>query len=119
MSDFTEFTIDQLYPTPKIRVDNPLPTVYEVGDRVRILIGSATGKEGVVVVDRNGNYKDYEPYCSKESIGVAVLEKGKIDPVLRAVMTEIDNKFSKPLYRSVIRWFDTPDQLELIEESNE
>ena len=53
-NDFEMFSIDSFYPTQKERIENPLPVHYEVGSKVKILVGPAT-RDGAVVVDGNRN----------------------------------------------------------------
>ena len=106
------FDVENFYPTPKIRIENPVPTHYKVGDIVKVLIGPATEKFGAVVVEKNGNYRDYEPYCSAESIGVAVMEKRDFHPDLARIVEQLSGPSS--LIHTVVRWFDNPEQLDLV-----
>lgn len=113
---FRLFSVNELYPTPKRRIENPIPTVFQVGDLVKILIGPAKGKLGSVVVERNGNYVDYEPYSAKEDIAVQVVEAMQLAPGLRdfikdtGLVAGTEDTFSE----AAVRWFDTPDQLEFV-----
>jgi hypothetical protein len=113
MAGFEVFNFEKmLYPTPKIRVENPVETVLHRGDLVRLKIGPAEGRIGFVVVERNGNYKDYEPYCSSESIGVGVAEDIDLDSNLRSAIEQLTGHEN---LKTVVRWCDSPDQLELLE----
>jgi hypothetical protein len=113
---FRSYSLNELYPTPKRRIENPIPTFFQVGDLVRILTGPATGKIGQVVVERNANYEDKEPYSADEDIAVSAVEPTQIDPFLRGLITSsgsvIDSEDA--FTETAVRWFDTPDQLELI-----
>ncbi len=110
MSEFRFASIESLiHPTPRNRIENPIPTTINRGDLVRAKIGPATGKLGFVVVERNGNYSDYELYCNQESIGVGFSEDNSIDSDLKKVL---GNLIPKKI--SVVRWFDSPDQLEVV-----
>ncbi|HJX06049.1 MAG TPA: hypothetical protein VJ461_05010 [Candidatus Nanoarchaeia archaeon] len=109
---YSFFPIESLYPTPEERLKSAKPGSYEVGSMVKVLIGPAKGRIGVVLVDRNANYSDYEPYAGKESIGVAVVEKESLDKNLEARLLE-EGFRSEDFSKTVIRWFDGPDQLEL------
>lgn len=77
-TDGTQHFLNQMYPTPKERIKNPVPTAFGIGDVVKVLIGPATGKRGVVVVGRNGNFVDYEPYVAENAIGVSVFERREL-----------------------------------------
>ncbi len=107
-----------IYPTPKQRVENPVNTYYRPGDIVKILVGPATGRIGKVVVERNGNYTDYEPYSSEESIGVAVPEREILASAIEQMIKEriID---AESRIKTIIRWFDGPEQLEIVKEAHE
>ena len=106
------FSIESLYPTPERRIENPAPTVYQPGDIVKILIGPATDRLGRVVVERNGNYHDYEPYSASEGIGVEVVERRGLAPELEKMIAELTDP--ECLVHKVVRWFDNPQQLELV-----
>ena len=103
----------ELYPTPQRRKSDAVECQYPVGSIVKVLVGSRTGKVGVVVVDRNDNYIDSEPYCSDESVGIRV--DGRI---------EVDSELEKGLISGGISpkdfeygetlWFDDWDQLKFI-----
>jgi len=95
------------YPTPANKVDAPKITLYDKGDIVEILIGPATGRLGKVVVPRNGNYKDNEPYVNGESIGVEVVERMEFDSNLEKIVELLEDHESK--VRKVVRWFDAED----------
>ena len=113
------FSIEQLgswiYPTPRIRIENPVETVLNPGDLVRIKIGPAKDKYGFVVVERNGNYVDKELYCNDESIGVGVAQRMDFAPELKTIIEQLTNESEH--IETVICWFDTPDQLELLEKA--
>jgi hypothetical protein len=87
---------------------------------VKILVGPATGRLGLVVIDRNGNYIDYEPYSAADSIGVQVVEPMQIAPELRELL--ISDRFiandEDSLRETAVRWFDSPEQLELVMSSS-
>ena len=110
---FTIDTIGSFYPTPVDRVKNPQPTPYQVGDMVEFLIGPAKGKYGKVVVERNGNYNDYEPYVDSESIGVAVVEREDLCPDLERAVSQLSSPES--FVHTVVRWCDNPQQLKLVD----
>jgi len=107
--------VEDFYPTPKQRIENPVNTLYNPGDIVKILIGPAKERIGKVVVERNGNYSDYEPYANAEGIGVSVVERENFVTELERAVQELSDK--EALVHSVIRWFDTPDQLALIKKA--
>ena len=69
----TNSFISWLYLTPKELIDNPEPTAFKSWDIVEILEGSSKWKLWTVIVPRNGNYKDYEPYMNKESVWILVV----------------------------------------------
>jgi hypothetical protein len=102
-----------LYPAPTERTENPQPTELQKGDMVDILVGPAAGKVGLVVVERNGNYKDSEPYASPESIGVQVIQQITMDETLRNALIGTGNVAPDSTLEQAIRWFDEPDQLRL------
>ena len=104
---------DTLYPIPKNRIDNPEVSVFDRGDVVQIKEGSATGKIGIVVVERNGNYEDGGPYCSDESIGVRVAEEAIEHPELRVIIDGLTQRVNS--IKTVTRWFDHEEQLTLIQ----
>ena len=101
---------------PKSRIDNPLPVPYDVGDLVRLRRGPAKGRIGVIVVDRNENYKDYEERSRKESIGVFVTERPKVQPFLEQLVIEITGSGMDPC-DGVVRWEEDSSQLELVKKS--
>ena len=107
---------EYFYPTPRVRVENPTPTVLRVGDLVKFLEGPATGKVGVVVVDRNGNYVDHEPYCSEDAIGVQAVEITQLAPELRSLLVKsgVVDTSEDALTETVTRWCDGPDKLEFL-----
>lgn len=110
------FHIEDLYPTPKERIEEPLSTNYSVGDIVKVLVGGpAKSRYGGVVVERNGNYIDSEPDVSEESIGVAVAERMPTSELVEKVVAHFSD--SEALVHTVTRWFDSPDQLELVRKS--
>lgn len=111
---YSVVSVNDFYPTPQLRIESPTETPLLRGDLVKILIGPAIDKIGEVVVERNGNYSDSEPYCSAESIGVQVVELAKIDPVLMKALGGIANMSDDGLSETAVRWFDSPDQLELV-----
>ena len=102
-----------IYPTPKERVENPIGTRLSSGDIVRINVGPARGKIGIVVVERNGNYVDSEPYCDDESIGVKVAEETPEDPTIKAIVDRLTSRDNS--IRTVVRWFDNDEQLTLMQ----
>ncbi len=97
------------------RVENPEPTVYQRDDIVRVLVGPAEGRLGKIIVERNGNYIDYEPYCSADSIGVTVVERMDLHLYLEKMITALNDHES--LIHTVVRWFDSPEELELVKKS--
>ncbi|MBP7708789.1 hypothetical protein KA107_03815 [Candidatus Pacearchaeota archaeon] len=109
------FGVESFYPTPTHRISNPVRTQYQVGNTVRILIGPKTGSLGRIIVERNGNYSDFEPYCGKECIGVEVVERRTLCPELERVVTEL--KDHESMVHTVVRWFDDPTQLELFRDA--
>lgn len=115
-SRWRPFSVNELYPTPMNRIENPIPTVFEKGDLVIILIGPATGKIGQVVVERNANYVDKEPYSADDDIAVQVVELMQLAPSLRDIIIASDLVIDsgEVFTEAAIRWFDTPDQLELV-----
>lgn len=76
---------------PRERKEDAKDTVLQVGDKVEINVGPATGRKGTVVIERNGNYVDYESDSNDE--GIAVRVDGEEVP----------------------RWFDSADQLTKLE----
>lgn len=113
-SDGMDRVLNELYPTPRQRIENPLTTAFNVGDLVKVLVGPATGKNGLVVVDRNGNYVDYEPYSSADSIAVSVFERKEMDPTMERIIVGLTQD-PETMYHRQVRWFDGPDQLELVQ----
>ena len=70
---------------------------------------------GVVLVERNGNYHDSEPYCSEESRGVQVIQTMDIDDTLLEKLTEMGVPTDgNAMAERVTRWFDGVHQLELL-----
>ena len=114
---FMEFRLfnvaKEFYPTPSRRVENPVETKLKPGDVVRALVGPAIGKIGLVVIERNGNYGDSELYCDEESIGVGFAEQGDLAPELAGIVEQLTKGSA---ITNVVRWFDSPDQLEVLEE---
>lgn len=106
---------EDFYPLPKERIENPVSTVYGLGDVVEILIGPAKGRLGQVVIDRNGNYCDSEPYATAESIGVEITERRQVCLGLQRLISQILDPES--MSHTVVRWFDSADQLELVKKS--
>ena len=106
-----------LYPTPRERVADPKPVTFEVGDFVKAKIGPAKGQIGVVVVERNANYTDYEPYAGDETIGVGFAEHDDIADELKAAVAGL-TKTSDDII-SVVRWFDNAKQLQLVASANQ
>jgi hypothetical protein len=102
-----------IYTTPRVRVEKPEPTELISGDVVKAKIGPAKGKIGFVVVDRNGNYVDREINASEKSIGVGFSENFTFPycEIKDAVEQMIKSRASV----GVVRWFDSPDQLEIIQ----
>lgn len=117
-SDGMDRVLNELYPTPRQRIENPLPTAFNVGDLVKVLVGPSTGKNGLVVVDRNGNYVDYEPYSSADSIAVSVYERKEMDPTMERIIVELTQD-PESMYHRQVRWFDGPDQLELVQKTKQ
>lgn len=105
---------EDLYPTPQMRVESPQESFFHPGDVVRMEVGPATGKIGIVVVERNGNYLDSEPYRNDEAIGVSVAEEApEVHPVLKEVIDKLTQ--GQTNVRTVVRWFDNPEQLTLLQ----
>lgn len=110
------------FPTPRVRREDSMSLFYTdgkkvmVGDIVRALKGSVEGMLGVVVVDRNGNYEDYEPYTNQDSIGFVVFPE--VNSEIVQLIESITND-PESLYDYAARWADTPDQLELVLASTE
>lgn len=105
---------EMFFPTPKERKEDATEEVLKVGDLVECLIGPAIGKIGVVVIDRNGNYVDYQDQAGINSIGVQVIERMDTqDPVSQALL---QSGLVKPdaSFESATRWFDGPEQLSLV-----
>ena len=46
-------SVNDFYPTPRVKIETPVETPFIPGDLVKLLIGPATGKIGEVVVERN------------------------------------------------------------------
>jgi hypothetical protein len=101
-------------PTHQIRVENPLDTLLKVGDLVKLLVGPAKGGIGEVVVERNGNYVDCDPYARPDSIGVHVVERANIDPELVQTLGAIADLSEYSLFGTTIRWCGSSEQLELV-----
>ncbi len=111
--EFQSFNVaKEFYPTPSQRVENPVETELVSGDIVRALVGPATGKIGIVVVERNGNYIDYEPYCHKEGIGVGFAEQEDLAPELAGIVEQLTKNST---IINVVRWFEPSNQLEVVE----
>ncbi len=104
---------NEIYPTPKRRKEDAVETPLNRGDVVRILIGPAIGKIGVVVVERNANYGDYEPYASDESIGVRVAEESTDGAELAELVDRLTQRTNR--IKTVTRWFDDTTQLEIVQ----
>ena len=109
-SGYKLLTPADFYPTPERRKEDAVDTTFHVGDLVRALVGPAVGRIGCVVVDRNGNYEDYEPYASEDSIGVRFAEREELDPLLRTIAEGLIDHEATGV--TVTRWFDGPKQLE-------
>lgn len=116
--DNTEALFNQFYPTPRQRIENSVAVALQKGDLVKVLIGPAIGKTGIVVVERNGNYIDYEPYSGPECIAVAVFERRQLDPIMEKIVVDATQD-PEALYHRQVRWFDGPDQLELMQKSGD
>ncbi len=101
---FEIFNPESFYQAPKHRIDNPLPAPYDRGDIVEILEGPVKGRLGKVVVERNGNYKDFEPYANEESIGVAVVERIPVNPNLENMVKDLIDPESR--VHTVVIWCD-------------
>lgn len=103
-----------LYPTPKNRKADPIATDFEPGDLVHINIGPAIGRVGLVLVERNHNYHDYEPYTAPNSVGVQVVrqvEPGEdTDDPITKVFREGEEAGAVAICREwpELRWFDSP-----------
>ena len=109
------FSIENFYPTPCKRIENPKQCVYGVGDIVEVLIGPAIGRLGRVVVDRNGNYSDSEPDSNDEGVAVAVVERMEHPEQLEKLIDGLTDHES-PVH-TIVRWFDGEvinDQLKLV-----
>ena len=96
------------YPCPKERKADAVPGPFAVGTVVEMLEGPAKGKIGAVVVDKNSNYQDSEPYVGDDSIGVAVLGNADINEILAASLEKGGVKSSD---LKELRWFDGAYQL--------
>ena len=115
MSELNYANIEKVFsPTPKKRVENPIKTELQPGDLVKALAGLANSKIGFVVIERNGNYEDSEPNAGEESIGVGFAEQASLAPELKKAVEQLTDK---PTINTVIRWFDSPDQLEVMEKA--
>ncbi|MDD5192411.1 MAG: hypothetical protein PHH54_06200 [Candidatus Nanoarchaeia archaeon] len=113
--DFRAVGLEVFYPTPCKRIENPEPAVYDRGDIVKILVGPAIGRLGRVVVERNGNYYDYEPDSNPEGVAVSVIEKTELEADLEKMITALGDH--EVFFSPVVRWFDGEvinDQLELV-----
>lgn len=114
MAEFEWVDIDSfIFPNPRERIGNPEDTPLQRGDIVQAKIGPATGKLGIVVVERNGNYEDCLDEVGLEQIGVGFAEGNPIDQDLMK-MLESARSGLIPKIRTVIRWFDSPEQLEVV-----
>ena len=115
---FEKVNIDTfLYPTPRERVAEPKPAAFNVGDFVRSKIGETKGKVGIVVTERNANYVDYEPYAGNESIGVGFAEHENLAEELKEIIAKVTKNRDDII--SVVRWFDSPKQLQLVAAANQ
>jgi len=65
-----------------------------------------------VVVERNANYTDYEPYAGEEEIGVGFAEHDNIADELKAAVAGLTKTRDDII--SVVRWFDNAKQLQLV-----
>lgn len=113
---FRNFDIGEFYPTPKNRKKNAKETDLHPGDVVRAKVGPVSGQIGFVVVERNGNYKDSEPYVDDERIGVGIFEQDDVHPTVQQIVKGLSGEdISK---HNTVRWFDSPDQLEVVERAS-
>jgi hypothetical protein len=118
MNNIKLFRPEEFYPIPQDRVKSPRKTIFETGDIVEILIGPATGRLGRIVVDRNGNYNDCEPYCDPEGVGVSVVEETNTSEQIQKIIGGLTTQ--DPRAHTVVRWFDGKDitqQLKLVSKS--
>jgi hypothetical protein len=115
LKGFELFHVEDFYPTPKQRIDNPITAPYDNGSPVRVLIGPAKGNLGIVVVDRNANYVDHEPYVGPESIGVLVTELEDLPPFIEKGL--VGEASSQALSKGVVRWFNGAGQLEPVNDA--
>jgi len=115
-SHFSVTSAKFLYPTPKKRRKDAHETDLMPGDVVKAKIGPATGSVGIVVVERNGNYSDKELSSDDESIAVGFAEKTDTHPVLQNVVDGLTGTSSR--VRNTVRWFDSPEQLEVVEKAS-
>ncbi len=106
---------NEIYPTPKRRKEDAVETPLKRGDIVKILIGPATGKIGIVVVERNANYQDSEPYSSDESIGVKVAEESDEGAELAGMIDSLTQRPNR--IKTSTRWFDDTTQLEVVQKA--
>lgn len=96
------------------RVDDPTPTVLQAGDVVEILAGPATGKIGLIAVDRNANFVDCDLYARPDSIGVDVVEAVEIDLELLGVLQEGGLIPADGTLQLSRRWFSNDADLALV-----
>lgn len=105
---------EMFFPTPKERREDATEEALKVGDLVECLVGPAIGKIGLVIIDRNGNYVDYQDHAGIDSIGVQVVERMNqgnpaVQALLQSGLVSPDARFE-----SATRWFDDPEQLSLV-----
>ncbi len=110
---------------PRRRIDHPIPGVFQVGDFVTALIGNQKEKNGIVVADKNGNYKDDEDRFGKDAIGVSfyVSRKRTDDARFESLVSEVNAMFGgnhESLAASwQVRWFPSPETLSLVSRIND
>lgn len=105
-----------MYPCPRERKWDAVPGQYATGTIVKLLVGPAKGKTGTVVVDRNSNYQDFEPYAGRDSIGVVVLGTINMNETLETLLQKGGVKSSDFTFNE-LRWFDSAEQLAPIKNS--
>lgn len=103
------------YPNERRRF--PKPSAFNKGDRVRALIGPATGRVGAVVVELNRNYLDFERRIPVNSVGVIFAEPVDLIPALKEIVEKESDH--EALMSLAVRWFTNPNQLELVAKSSE
>jgi len=97
---------------PEYRIENPVYSGFEMGDAVKLKGDEHAGQVGLVIVDRNNNYRDKNNYRDNNDVCVLLDVTNRLDlsykKNIRLLMGE-----DPGAYKMGVCW-ESPENVELL-----